>query len=294
MWYTVYDIFQGVASVDINNLLSLSNLSYVIDVVIVTYLIYLLITFSKNTRTINVLKGVLVIVLIKFVSNLLHLLMMSWIIDQVITWGVITVVIIFQPEIRRALEQLGQNNFFKKKKQDAQSETLYVIDALEEATQYLAKRSIGALISIEKQSSLHPYIQSGVSVDAHISSQLLINLFIPNTPLHDGAVIIKENRIVAASCVLPLSENPNIPQELGTRHRAAIGLSEVSDALTLIVSEETGHISVTHHQDIHRNLTKEELRRILESHLNHEQIGIASAKGHFLKKIMEFLKGGEH
>ncbi|MBS4750870.1 diadenylate cyclase CdaA [Granulicatella sp. zg-84] len=279
---------------DINNLLSLSNLSYVIDVVIVTYLIYLLITFSKNTRTINVLKGVLVIVLIKFVSNLLHLLMMSWIIDQVITWGVITVVIIFQPEIRRALEQLGQNNFFKKKKQDAQSETLYVIDALEEATQYLAKRSIGALISIEKQSSLHPYIQSGVSVDAHISSQLLINLFIPNTPLHDGAVIIKENRIVAASCVLPLSENPNIPQELGTRHRAAIGLSEVSDALTLIVSEETGHISVTHHQDIHRNLTKEELRRILESHLNHEQIGIASAKGHFLKKIMEFLKGGEH
>ncbi|QTU82858.1 diadenylate cyclase CdaA [Carnobacteriaceae bacterium zg-C25] len=231
-----------------------------VDILIVTYIIYILINFARQSQAVSVLKGVVSIVGIKIISQTVQLYALNWIIDQVINWGVIAMLIIFQPEIRRSLEKLGQNPLFNSKKDDIAQDN---IEAMVEAITYLAKRYIGALICIEYKSSLNAYANTGVPLNAKISSQLLINIFTPNTPLHDGAVIIQDNQLAAASCVLPLSENTAIPQELGTRHRAAIGLSELTDALTIIVSEETGHISATHHHELHRQLTPEELTQLI-------------------------------
>ncbi|MBF0780296.1 MULTISPECIES: diadenylate cyclase CdaA [unclassified Granulicatella] len=248
------------------SILTWTNIMRVIDVGIVAYLIYVLITFSQHTRVVNLFKGVLFIVVIKIISEYLTLYTLGWIIDQVIVWGVIAVIIIFQPEIRLYLGQLGQNKLFMKKKSPYSSRKR-TIDELSKAVQYLSKRSIGALISLEMGNSLKSYSDTGVKLEAFLSSQLLINVFIPNTPLHDGATIIKNHKIQAASCVLPLSEDTSIPQELGTRHRAAIGLSEHTDALTIVVSEETGDISVSYKGTLHRKLTIEQLEALLTEEL---------------------------
>lgn len=235
-----------------------------IDILVVSYIIYVLIHVARQSQAASVLKGIALVVLVKTISQTLRLYALNWIIDQVITWGVIAIMIIFQPEIRRYLEQLGQNSFFQPKKK-ALNHT--PVDDIVEATAYLSKRYIGALICIENKSALQAYVNSGVLLRAELSSQLLINMFTPNTPLHDGAVIIRDNTIIAASCVLPLSENTSIPQELGTRHRAAIGLSELTDALTIVISEETGDISVAHRHELYRQLTIEKLSVLLNETL---------------------------
>lgn len=242
---------------------SLSHIILAIDVIVVSYLIYLIIQFAKKTRVINVLKGVLVVVVLKGISDLLQLKALSWIIDQVLTWGVLGGIIIFQSEIRRSLEQLGQNNMFRRKRQTEESQMMLMIDEIIEASAYLSKRHIGALMCFEGDVSLQEYANTGVSLKAAISRQLLVNIFTPNTPLHDGAVIIREQRIQSASCVLPLTEQSGLPQELGTRHRAGIGLSEVSDSLCVIISEETGHISVAYKGVLNRQLTSDECRKLL-------------------------------
>lgn len=235
---------------------------FVIDFIIVSYLIYVVINFSKNTRILSVLKSVALIGVIKMLSDLLNLKALNFIIDQVMTWGVIAIVIIFQSEIRQTLEQWGSSNLFVQKKY-VMTDDANRIEEIVKAIAYLAKRNIGALIVLEKQSTLQTIINSGVLVNGHISSQLLINLFVPNTPLHDGAVIIGNNKILAASCLLPLTQKEDIPQELGTRHRAAIGLSEKTDAFTIVVSEETGQISLANKQQLYRYLSVESLRQIL-------------------------------
>lgn len=231
-----------------------------VDILVVSYIIYVLIHVARQSQAASVLKGIALVILVKIVSQIFQLYALNWIIDQVITWGVIAVMIIFQPEIRRYLEHLGQNSFFQQKKKVV---AYTPVDDILEATSYLSKRYIGALMCIENRSSLQTYVNTGVLLGARLSSQLLINTFTPNTPLHDGAIIIRDNIIEAASCVLPLSENATIPQELGTRHRAAIGLSESTDALTIIVSEETGDISVTYRNEFHRQLTIEQLGDLL-------------------------------
>lgn len=239
-----------------------------IDILVVSYIIFVLIHVARQSQAASVLKGIALVVLVKIVSQTLQLHALNWIIDQVITWGVIAVMIIFQPEIRRYLEQLGQNSFLQSRKK-ALNHT--PVDDIIEATQYLSTRYIGALICIENKSSLQTYVNTGVLLRAQLSSQLLINMFTPNTPLHDGAVIIRDDTIVAASCVLPLSENTSIPQELGTRHRAAIGLSETTDALIIIISEETGDISVAHRHELHRQFTIEQLSELLSQTLYQPQ-----------------------
>lgn len=239
-----------------------------IDILVVSYIIFVLIYVARQSQAASVLKGIALVVLVKMVSQTLQLHALNWIIDQVITWGVIAVMIIFQPEIRRYLEQLGQNSFLQSKKKELNN---MPVDDILEATQYLSKRYIGALICIENKSSLQTYINTGVLLRAQLSSQLLINMFTPNTPLHDGAVIIRDDSIVAASCVLPLSENTSIPQELGTRHRAAIGLSETTDALVIIISEETGDISVAHRHELYRQFTVEQLAELLTQTLYQPQ-----------------------
>ena len=238
-----------------------------LDILIVWFIVYRILLYARNTRAINIIKGVGVIVGAKFLSALIGLKTIDWLLGQLISWGVLAVVILFQPELRRALETLGRSLTRARKGNVARDPVAKMRDSLESSLWYMSRRKIGALISIEKDDSLDEYIQTGIPLDAEISHPLLVNIFIPNTPLHDGAVIISGYRLMAAACYLPLSQSDSIPKELGTRHRAAIGLSEVTDAITLIVSEETGAISIAMKDHLHRDLNKEELQTLLSVYL---------------------------
>lgn len=240
-------------------------LVHILDILLVWFLIYRLLIYARGTQVMNLLKGVAIFILAKFISSLIGLQTIDWLLGQVLAWGVVAAIILFQPELRRALVILGRNLFRNRRESKNSSEKL--IDDLEKSTTYMSKRRIGALISIEGQEELVEYVATGIPIDAEVTNQLLTNIFIPNTPLHDGAVIISGYRIAAASCFLPLSESNRIPKELGTRHRAAIGLGEVTDALTVIVSEETGGISVVKGNSIYRDLDKDGFRQILEENL---------------------------
>lgn len=235
----------------------------ILDILLVWYVLYKLITIIKGTKAVQLLKGVFVVVIAWFVTKELGLTTMYWIMEQVLTWGFLAVIIIFQPELRRALEQIGRGKLFSRSSLAEEEERDRLVEAATKSVGYMAKRRIGALISIERETGLSEYIETGIPMNSELTSELLINIFIPNTPLHDGAVIIQQNRIAAAGCYLPLSESPFISKELGTRHRAALGLSEVTDAITIVVSEETGAVSLTRNGDLHRNLPPEEFETLL-------------------------------
>lgn len=232
-----------------------------LDIIIVWFLIDRLLVYARGTQMMNLLKGVGIFVFVKFISSLIGLHTIDWLLGQILSWGVVAAIVLFQPELRRALEILGRNLF--RNRQAGKDKDAQFVDDLEEALIYMSRRKIGALISIEGQDELAEYIATGIAMHSDISNELLINIFIPNTPLHDGAVIIQPYRIAAASCYLPLSESDQIPKELGTRHRAAIGLSEVTDAVTLIVSEETGDISIAHGDQLDRGIAHKDLRQRL-------------------------------
>lgn len=228
------------------------------DVLLVWFVVYQLIKVIKGTKAVQLLQGVFVIIITRILTGVFGLDTLRWMMDQVFTYGLLAIIIIFQPELRRALEQLGRGRLFARTMMDEEEERNRLVDALSKSVSYMAKRRIGALISIEKETGLSEYIETGTPLNSDLTSELLINIFIPNAPLHDGAVIVQRNRIAAAGCYLPLSESPFISKELGTRHRAALGLSEVSDAVTVIVSEETGAISIAMDGDLHRDLSIEE------------------------------------
>ena len=235
----------------------------ILDVLLVWYVIYKVLTLIKGTKAVQLLNGIFVIVLAKIATSIFGLDTLDWLLKKVIDWGFLAVIIIFQPEIRRALEQLGRGKLFQRTTSQQDDEQGRLIEAMKKSVSYMAKRRIGALISIERETGLNEYIETGIKMNADISSELLINIFIPNTPLHDGAVIIQKDKISAAACYLPLSESAFISKELGTRHRAALGLSEVTDAITVIVSEETGAISVTADGNLHRNLSITEFEGLI-------------------------------
>ncbi|RKJ46284.1 TIGR00159 family protein, partial [Butyricicoccus sp. 1XD8-22] len=220
-----------------------------LDVLLVWYVVYKLLTLIKGTKAVQLLKGLFVIIFARIATEVLGLDTLGWMLQQVIDFGFIAIIIIFTPEIRRALEQLGRGKIFRRSTSQLEDEQSRLIEAMKKAVSYMAKRRIGALISIENETGLTEYIETGIKMNADISSELLINIFIPNTPLHDGAVVIQKTKVAAAACYLPLSESTFISKELGTRHRAALGLSEVTDAVTIIVSEETGGISLTKNGD---------------------------------------------
>ena len=238
----------------------------IIDILVVWYLVYKLIMLVRGTKAVQLLKGVAVFIVIRILSEIIGLHTLSWLMNQVIMYGVIAAVVIFQPEVRRGLEHLGRSSFFRPSRSEQQEDEKMIL-AFDKAIQYMAKRKIGALITIEKNTGLDEYIETGIDLDADISGELLINIFIPNTPLHDGAVIVKQGKIAVASAYLPLSESNLIPKEFGTRHRAAVGISEVSDAVTIIVSEETGDVSLTLNNDLIPRLTQEEYLKILRAEL---------------------------
>ncbi|AMA63340.1 MAG: diadenylate cyclase CdaA [Kurthia gibsonii] len=237
----------------------------ILDILLVWFVIYKILTLIKGTKAVQLLKGIFVIIIIRIITEYLGLTTLGWMTNQVIDYGFLAIIIIFQPELRRALEQLGRGKLFARSGMQEEEERDRLISAMTKSISYMAKRRIGALISIEKDTGLNDYIETGIQMNSDISSELLINVFIPNTPLHDGAVIIQKNRIAAAACYLPLSESPFISKELGTRHRAAIGISEVTDAVTVIVSEETGGISLTVNGELHRDLSMEEFEQRLRN-----------------------------
>lgn len=225
----------------------LTNLS---EIVIIAYIVYIILLWIKNTRAWQLLKGLVLILAFTLAAAILRFDAILWILSKVATIAVTALIIIFQPELRRALEQLGRSNFilnaFSFATKDTEQSYEKSLDELLEAVFELALVKTGALIVLEKKESLQEFIKTGIKIDALISSQLLINIFEHNTPLHDGAVIIVGDRISSATCYLPLSENASISKALGTRHRAAIGISEVSDSVTIVVSEETGQVSVAY------------------------------------------------
>jgi diadenylate cyclase len=231
----------------------------IVDILIVSYIVYKLILLLQGTRAVQLLKGIVVVVVAWMISIYFGLRTLQWLMSQLFTFGVLAIIIIFQPELRRALEQLGRGRLFSRSPQVDEQTVTKAIGDIVKAVNYLSKRRIGALIVLERETGLADYIETGIEVSSVISSELLINIFIPNTPLHDGAVVIRKDRIMAAGCYLPLSENPFISKELGTRHRAGIGMSEVSDAVCVIVSEETGQISVAVNGVVDRDMKEEKL-----------------------------------
>ncbi|CEG25300.1 diadenylate cyclase CdaA [Bacillus sp. B-jedd] len=242
-------------------------LASIVDIAIIWYVVYKLIMLIKGTKAVQLLKGIFVILLVKLFSDFLGLRTLSWIVDNIITWGFLAIIIIFQPELRRALEQLGRGRFFSRTGGQEEEELEKTANAIIKATDYMAKRRIGALISMERETGMSDYIETGIRVDGKISSELLINIFIPNTPLHDGAVILQKNNVAAAACYLPLSESPFISKELGTRHRAALGISEVTDSITIIVSEETGGISLTKNGELYRDLSRDTFKEMITTEI---------------------------
>ena len=257
------DYWSRLFSVDVFSLPFAIN---ILDVLVVWYLIYKLIQLVKGTKAIQLFKGVAMFIAIRFVAELIGLHTLSWLMDQVITYGVIAAIVIFQPEIRRGLEHLGRTTFFTPTKNE-QNRDENIINSFDKAIQYMSKRKIGALITIERNTGLDEYIETGIPLEADITGELLINIFIPNTPLHDGAVIIREDKIAVSCAYLPLSDSILIPKEYGTRHRAAVGVSEVSDAITIIVSEETGDVSLTLNNQLYADLSRDEYMEMLRDAL---------------------------
>lgn len=249
-----------------SDFLSRDYIINVIDILVVWYLVYKLIMLVRGTKAVQLLKGVAVFIVIRILSEIIGLHTLSWLMNQVIMYGVIAAVVIFQPEVRRGLEHLGRSSFFRTSRSEQQEDEKMIL-AFDKAIQYMSKRKIGALITVERNTGLDEYIETGIPLDSDITGELLINIFIPNTPLHDGAVIVKQGKIAVASAYLPLSESNLIPKEFGTRHRAAVGISEVSDAVTIIVSEETGDVSLTLNNDLIPRLTQEEYLKILRAEL---------------------------
>ena len=235
-----------------------------IDILLVTFIIYGLLIITRKTRAIQVLKGLGVFLLFALICQWIGLTAVSALLNYVIEAGAVIIVVIFQPEIRKALERIGRGRFFGIGfDNNMVSEDTKDIENIERAILNLSIRKIGALMVFERKTGLKDIIESGTTLDARISSVLIENIFVPNSPMHDGAMILKNNRIVAAGCFLPLSNNPNLSSDLGTRHRAGLGMSEMSDAVIIIVSEETGIISKAHDGVLSRYIDRKALRGIL-------------------------------
>lgn len=239
------------------------NLASILDILVVSYIFYKSYVLIKETRAEQLLKGIIFIIIFIPISNLLHLEMLYWILSNTLTIGVLSFIIIFQPEIRRALEHIGRTAFNDKHILEDEETMERVITEIVNAVDNLSKSKTGALLVIERLTGLGETINTGVKLDAIVSSALLGNIFIVNTPLHDGATIIRNDRIISSGCFLPLTSNNDLNKSLGTRHRAAIGLSENSDAIIIVVSEETGTISLAVNGNLTRNYDKDKLKDIL-------------------------------
>ena len=241
--------------------------SMLLDIGVVTVLFYCLFMTIQGTRAVQLIKGLVILVLVVALRNWLQLHALSWLLNQLWAASLVALAVIFQPELRRALEQIGRSRLYIKPFiENTDTDLQNVHEAVIKAAVEESKHNVGMLLVLEREIGLNDYVATGIKMDCLVSEQTLINIFVHNTPLHDGAAIIRGNRILAAACFLPLSDNPNLDMSFGTRHRSGIGLSEVSDALVVIVSEETGAISVAKDGHIYVNLDEKALRQHLSQH----------------------------
>lgn len=268
----------------------LNLITLIIDITIVLFLLWKVLKFAKDSRAWQLLKGIALLIIATFISNVLQLKILNFILSSIMTWGVFALIVIFQPELRRALEQLGTNKFTKffGIDKDIQTRTKEDIYKIIIATEELAKTKTGALIVIERDIKINDIISTGIEINSEVSPQLLVNIFVPNTPLHDGAVVISNNKIVAAACMLPLASDADIAKELGTRHRAAIGISKESDAIAVVVSEETGKISIAKDGTLIADVKEETLKKILIKHIVTNQFGDEKITKLYRLKNMNF------
>ncbi|WP_031516753.1 diadenylate cyclase CdaA [Desulfofalx alkaliphila] len=254
----------------LDQLQALNNIPFsfisILDILIVAFVLYKLMQVIKGTRAVQLIKGIVVLLVATTLSSWLQLHTINWLLTQTMFALVVALPIVFHPELRRALEQLGRGKFFARSLINmGEEDKSRMINEVVRAVQVLSKNNMGALIVIERITGLEEYIDTGVRIDGLISSEFIVNLFVPKTPLHDGACIIRGDRVAAAACFLPLTES-QLGHNLGTRHRAGVGITEYSDALTIIVSEETGDISLAHEGVLHRMLDESTLKqRLIES-----------------------------
>lgn len=241
----------------------------VVDIAIVAYLFYRILGLIKGTRAEQLLKGLITLLVFSILASFFNLEMVNWLMDKLWIVFAVTLPIVFQPELRRFLEQLGRGKIFRRNQNPLQLEHEHMIREITDAVAAMSRSKTGALIILTRETGINEYLESGTALDAVLSAGLLVNLFVPDTPLHDGAVVVAHNRIDKAACFLPLSDNLKLDRELGTRHRAGIGITEVSDALAIIVSEETGTISVAQDGQIKRSLTPEYLMELLDRELSY-------------------------
>ena len=252
------------------DIISTITINDIIDILIVAYIFYGIFMFIKDTRAGQVLKGIILLLVATQISDIFKLHTLHWILVHSLDIGLIAAIIIFQPELRAGLEHIGRTQFkffIKNSETLSEKDSNKVIDEIIESLYSLSRQRIGALIIMERETKIGDIINTGTIIDSEISRQLLINIFIPNTPLHDGAVVIRENKIKAAACFLPLTQSKDLSKDLGTRHRAAIGISEVSDCISLVVSEETGDVSIAKAGKLYRNISKDRMASILKNNL---------------------------
>ncbi len=255
----------------------------VLEIVVLWYVFYHLLVFIKGTPAVQVLKGLIFLIILffifLFIAQTFDLAIISWILPKLFAIFLLCFLLIFQPELRRGLAQLGQGPilglFFREER---------IIDEITEAVYALAKKKIGALIALEREIGLKPYIESGVSLDSKVNSELINTIFMPHTPLHDGGIIIQSGRIVAAGCLFPLTQNPRISKTLGTRHRAAVGLTDETDALVIVVSEEAGMVSLAREGKLVRDIDKEYLTKTLDNIFGQPKRPKLSLRNLFLKR----------
>ncbi|MBR2220086.1 MAG: diadenylate cyclase CdaA [Phascolarctobacterium sp.] len=254
--------------IQIQGLLATIGILDIVDIAVVAYFLYTLYQILKNTRAATLVKGLLILLIIMMGSRWMNLHVITWLMEKSMTVILVALPVVFQPELRRALEQIGRGKWFHKGGSELdETEFETMLSNVTNATVAMSRRKLGALMVFERNTGLEERIETGTAVDGLLSEALLLNIFEKDTPLHDGAVIIRGKRIVAASCLLPLTENRNLSQDLGTRHRAGIGVSEQSDAVVLIVSEETGTISIARNGELIRYLHADDVREILRDAL---------------------------
>ncbi len=263
----------------IQGFISSFRLLDVVDILLVAFFLYKLLILIRNTRAVALIKGLIFLGVITILSSsrFLNLHVINWLLQQGMMVIMVALPVVFQPELRRALEQIGRGRLFRTSDQIMNDEEWdRLIDEIIAITESLSKTHTGALIVFEREVGLNDYIDTGISIDGIVSRELLGNIFIPNTPLQDGAVIIRRNRVMAAGCLLPLTSDRSLSTELGTRHRAAIGISELADAVVVVVSEETGAVSYTYGGHIYRHLDGQALRNTLNAFLKQPSQGLAN------------------
>ena len=243
------------------------GISDIVDILVVSIIFYSLLRLIRSTSAARVARAILLLLAITLLTDVLNLYTLNWLLNKILEVGAIALIIVFQPELRRALERVGaQLHFHLLSSESGATTEQSAISATVQACEIMSRERVGVLLIFERETPLDEYFKTGTIVDAQLSEQLLRNLFFKNSPLHDGAVIVRGGRVAAAGCVMPLSDNPHLPSDLGTRHRAAIGMSEISDAIILVVSEETGGISIAHGGTIHRDIAPDQLANLLQRH----------------------------